>query len=69
MTTPTPAQHAAIAAIHQRTANENPSCGWTDVAVLTALEYAEKVTRERDEARRLVEELRGVDNLHPLTHN
>lgn len=69
MNSPTPEQHAAIAAIHQRTANENPSCGWTDIAVMTAMEHASEVTRERDEARRLVAELRSVDNLHPLTHN
>ena len=32
------------------------------------LDHARKLERERDEARRLVEELRGVDNLHPLAH-
>ena len=33
------------------------------------LDHARKLERERDEALRLVEALRGVDNLHPLTHN
>ena len=28
-----------------------------------------KLMAERDEARRLVEALRGVDNLQPLAHN
>ena len=70
MNTPTLEQHAAIAAIHQRAANENPSSGWTDIAVLTAMEYADgwretvqlqreeiaERTRERDEALCLVEE-------------
>ena len=32
------------------------------------LNHARKLERERDEARRLVAELRSVDNFHPLTH-
>lgn len=50
MNTPTPEQHAQIKAIHERIRDQDDH-GWTDIAVLTAIEYADaKIKNELDMA-------------------